>query len=88
VVRDYLTDSASADTILLVSSASHLRRASLIFKAALNESAPVYVGSSPSAYSSFNPDKWWRRKEDVQNVLSELVKIVSFRLVEQRKLKS
>ena len=88
VARGYLEDSNTADTILLVSSAAHMRRAYMIFNKAFKESdMPVYVGCSPSAWSSFNPDKWWRRKEDVQHVLSELAKIVSFRLVEQRKLK-
>jgi len=89
VVRGYLADSNSADTILLVSSAAHMRRAYMIFNRAFKESdMRVDVGCSPSAWSSFNPDKWWRRKEDVQGVLSEMVKILSFRLVEQRKLKS
>lgn len=89
VVKYYLADHVTADTIVLVSSASHMRRASIIFKEVFKQSdIPVYVGSSPSAYSSFNPDKWWRSKEDIQHVLSELMKIVSFRLIEKRKLKS
>ena len=89
VISNYLVNSNSVDTILLVSSAPHMRRASLIFRETFRESEiPVYVGCSPSAYSSFNPDRWWRRKEDIQHVLSELAKIVSFRLVEHRKIKS
>ena len=87
VIRDYLADRSSADTILLVSSASHMRRASLIFKEALSESdIPVYVGCSPSAYTSFNADKWWKNKEDIQIVLSEYLKITSFVLFEKRTL--
>jgi len=88
-VRNYLAGKTAMDTLLLVSSPSHMRRASMIFNAALRDSeTPVYIGCSPSAYSSFNPDKWWRRKEDVQHVVSEMAKIVSFRLVEHSKLKS
>ena len=87
-VKKYLASTGSADTIVLVSSPAHMRRASMIFRAALNEgSNSVYIGSVPSDYSSFNPDKWWRRKEDIQSVISELVKIGSFRLFEKKKLK-
>jgi len=87
-VKRYLASTDSADTVVLVSSPAHMRRASMIFRAALNEgSNSVYIGSVPSDYSSFNPDKWWRRKEDIQSVISELVKIGSFRLFEKKKLK-
>ena len=48
---------------------------------------PVYVGCSPSSYSSFNPEKWWRRREDIQSVLSEFVKICSFQLLEKKRLR-
>jgi len=87
-VKKYLASTGSADTIVLVSSPAHMRRASMIFRAALKEGRnSVYIGSVPSDYSSFNPDKWWRRKEDIQSVISELVKIGSFRLFEKKKLK-
>ena len=87
VVRNYLDDNAAIDTLLLVSSASHMRRASMIFKAAFRDSeTPMYIGCSPSAYSSFNADRWWRRKEDIQTVLSEFVKIGNFMLYERRKM--
>ena len=87
IVSHFLADQPVTDTLLLVSSPSHMRRASMIFKAALSDAEyPVYIGSSPSAYSGFNPDRWWRRKEDVQAVLSEFVKIMSFILVERKKM--
>ena len=84
-VRDYLEDNPGIDTLLLVSSPYHMRRSSVIFNAALRDLPfPVYVGSSPSSYSGFNPDKWWRRREDIQSVLSEYMKITSFVLFERR----
>jgi len=65
-----------------------MRRAELIFKYSLGDlPVPVTVGCSPSSYSGFNPDKWWRRKEDIQFVMSEYLKIYSFRLFEKRELK-
>lgn len=88
IIRDYLQQNVGIDTIVLVSSPSHMRRASLIFNRALrNLEQPVFVGCSPSLYSDFNANGWWTHKEDIQAVLSELLKIMSFRLVEQWGLK-
>lgn len=84
-VRDYLADKPGIDTLLLVSSPYHMRRSAIIFNAALRDlPLAVYVGCSPSSYSGFNPDKWRRRREDIQSVLSEYTKIVSFELFERR----
>ena len=88
VIRDYLRTTGPIDSLVLVSSPYHLRRATLIFNKALKElEPPVWVGCSPSAYSDYNASGWWRKKEDIQDVLSELLKIAGFRLVEQWKLK-
>ncbi len=87
-VRDFLDHKHGADTLILVSSAAHMRRAALIFNRALrSQPVPVTIGCSPSSYSGFNPDKWWRRKEDIQSVMSEYLKISSFLLFEKRELK-
>ena len=87
-VRDYLREKPGLDTLILVSSPAHMRRAELIFKYSLGDlPVPVTVGCSPSSYSGFNPDKWWRRKEDIQYVMSEYLKICSFLLFEKRELK-
>ncbi len=87
-IREYLWDKSAIDTLILVSSPAHMRRSSMIFKTALrNLPAPVYLGCSPSSYSGFNPGRWWRRKEDIQSVLSELLKICSFQLIEKKKLR-
>ncbi len=88
VIRDYLKLNPGPDTLVLVSSPAHMRRASMIFKSAFrNLGMPVYIGCSPSTYSDFDPKHWWRRKEDIQTVLSEFIKIGSFVLFEKRELK-
>ncbi|MBE0666575.1 MAG: YdcF family protein, partial [Bacteroidales bacterium] len=88
VVRDYLKLTPGIDTLMLVSSPAHMRRASMIFKTAFrNSETPVYIGCSPSSYSDFDPKHWWRKKEDIQTVLSEFIKIGSFVLFEKRELK-
>ena len=86
-VRTYLAGIPAIDTILLVSSAYHMRRASMIFKAALRDSeTPIYVGCSPSVYSEFIAYRWWRGKEGIQEVLTEYLKIGSFVVFEKKKL--
>jgi len=85
-LREYLKVSSAADTIILVSSPAHMRRSYIIFRTILRDpERPLYVGSSPSAYSGFNPEKWWRRREDIQSVLSEYIKLLSFMIVEKGK---
>ena len=87
VVRDYLATDPGIDTLVLVSSPTHMRRASMIFRRALRDiEPPIYIGCSPSAYSDFDAKHWWRQKEDVQEVLFEFAKIGSFVLIERRKI--
>lgn len=86
-VREYMTGNTGLDTLLLVSSPAHMRRAYMIFRAVLNDTGnKTYIGTSPSEYSSFNPQRWWRRREDIQAVLSEWVKFVSFVIFERGKI--
>lgn len=88
IIRDYLQIRPEIDTILLVSSASHTRRASMIFKTAFKTlKNQVTILCSHSAYTDFNTERWWRDREDVQKVLGEYIKIASFLLFEKRKLR-
>jgi uncharacterized SAM-binding protein YcdF (DUF218 family) len=86
-VRAYMADKPWLDTLLLVSSPAHMRRSYIIFRTVLHKSGiNAYIGTGPSYYSSFNPDKWWRRREDVQTVLSEWVKLLAFTMFEKGKI--
>jgi hypothetical protein len=59
----------------------------MIFKKALeNKERKFYVMVSPSIYTSYNPDGWWKRREDIQYTLSEYLKILNFQLLERFKL--
>jgi uncharacterized SAM-binding protein YcdF (DUF218 family) len=83
-VRDYLAADMGTDTLLLVSSAHHMRRASIIFRTVLRyPDKKVHIFCSPSAYTSFNGKYWWKDKEDIQDVVSELVKLVAFQTIER-----
>jgi len=87
ILRDYLADKPSVDTIMIISSAYHTRRASMIFNYAFRDAeTPVRFIFSPSRYTYFNNGKWWKSKEDIQIVVSEYVKIANFLFVERRKI--
>ncbi len=80
--------SGNIDTLLLVSSASHMRRASMIFSAALKPLDQSFtICCSPSPYSDFSAERWWRDREDIQHVVFEYLKIMNFVLFEKRKLR-
>jgi uncharacterized SAM-binding protein YcdF (DUF218 family) len=88
IVRKHLIVNPDIDTVILATSASHSRRASMIFETAFRKkNMPVVMLTKPSDYSDFNPSRWWRRKEDIQKVLGEYVRIASFILDEKKWLK-
>ena len=88
IVRSYLQTQTGIDTLLIVTSAGHTRRAFKIFKAAfvaLEEPPVVYC--SPSIYTDFQAEKWWRSKEGIQDVVREYMKLTNFVLFERRELR-
>ncbi len=98
IIRDFLASrqgtealwpgQAGKDTLLVVSSAPHMRRASMIFNAAFKSlDQPVVICCSPSPYTKFNAEKWWRDKDDIQDVVLEYLKILNFVFFEKKDLK-
>jgi uncharacterized SAM-binding protein YcdF (DUF218 family) len=87
IVRDYLKDKPGVDSLVLVTSSFHSRRAAMIFIAALkNIEKPIIVLSSPSKYSNFDADHWWMTKEGRQIVIFEYLKLANFLLFERNQL--
>jgi len=86
-VRDWLRDRPGTDTLILVSSSYHMRRASMIFRKAVKSlDHPVEIYCSPSEYTGFRSDTWWKRKEDIQVVFFEYLKMANFLLFDRWKL--
>jgi uncharacterized SAM-binding protein YcdF (DUF218 family) len=86
-IREYLVNKPDIDTLLLVSSAQHTRRASIIFKSVFSHGKnPVKIFCSPSRYSGFNGEKWWRRREGIRTVLMEYLKMAEFLMFERSQL--
>jgi uncharacterized SAM-binding protein YcdF (DUF218 family) len=88
IIRDFLQAQSGIDTLLLVTSSSHTRRAYHIFKTAFKslENPPVLLCSA-SRYTEFHAERWWKSKEDIQDVVYESVKMAGFLLFDKRKLK-
>ncbi len=87
IIRDYIKNRNGIDTILLVTSSDHTRRASMIFEKAFEKSGmQVVVYSCPSKYSKYNGKGWWKQKEGIQVVLFESVKIANFLFIEKYRL--
>ena len=87
-VRDHLLTQSGIDTLLLVSSSSHTRRAFKIFEAALAPiDEPLALYCRPSIYSRFNAEKWWKNRNDFEEVIMEYLKLVNFYLFEKRELR-
>ena len=92
IIRDHLQTQKGIETLLLVTSSEHTRRAHKIFEAAFHPlrkssgRAPV-VSCSPSKYTNFHAEKWWRSRDDIQDLVNEYLKLLNFALFEKRELK-
>jgi uncharacterized SAM-binding protein YcdF (DUF218 family) len=87
IIRDYLANQAEIDSLLLVTSSHHSRRAKMIFEKAFRKSKkPVYFFCTPNYYTSFNADKWWKSKDDIEIVLMQYLKLANYLLVDRWKL--
>jgi len=78
---------AKPDTLLIISSATHTRRAFMIFNHILNHKSSnhIFICTYPSPYSGYDAQGWFKTKEDIQTTLSEYLKLLSFLFVEQWK---
>jgi hypothetical protein len=60
----------------------------MIFESAFRKkNIPVTILCSPSRFTKFDPDDWWKDKEGIQQVLLEYLKIANFLLFDKRQLR-
>ncbi|MBK9357740.1 MAG: YdcF family protein [Bacteroidales bacterium] len=83
IARNYLAGHPEISSLLIITSASHTRRAAMIFRKVLKGDRKIEILTSPSIYSSFRAEKWWRYRESRQDVVYEYIKILNFLLIEQ-----
>ncbi|MCJ7448023.1 MAG: YdcF family protein [Bacteroidales bacterium] len=85
IIREYIANKPEIDTLLLVTSAHHMRRAYMIFKNTLRKSQKdICLYCIPSSYTDFNAKKWWKSKDGIEIVLLEYLKLMNFVLFESR----
>jgi uncharacterized SAM-binding protein YcdF (DUF218 family) len=71
-------------TILLVTSKTHTRRATLIFRHLA--AGRVRIVARPSRYDPFDPGSWWRERIAQRNVVFEYEKLAVFYLIDRWRL--
>lgn len=88
IVSEYIRNRPDLDTLLLVTSPQHTRRACMIFKQAFKSSSTqVKICCIPSEYSQYRAERWWTRKSDIQSVMLEYLKMINFVLFEKRQIR-
>jgi len=86
--RKYIKKNKEIDSIIIVTTKFHSRRAKQIFIKALSSldrEIEIYVRSSK--YDMSNVDQWWRNREDFEEVIFEYLKLAHFWFREQFLLK-
>ena len=86
IVSEYLRNHPEVDTLLLVTSPSHTRRAAMVFRKAFRKHGlEITIIACPSRYNAYEGRGWYKRKEDIQKVVYEYIKLTAFMMVEQFK---
>ncbi len=75
VVKDLIKEK-DYDSLIIVTSPTHSRRAWLIFKKIIGDD--IRIQMSPSPYSEFKPEGWWKRRRYVREVIIEYQKLIYY----------
>jgi UDP-N-acetylmuramyl pentapeptide phosphotransferase/UDP-N-acetylglucosamine-1-phosphate transferase/uncharacterized SAM-binding protein YcdF (DUF218 family) len=79
-----LFEAQGIQSILLVTSKYHTKRALKIFRLILGNE--IQVTPVPSRYDTFDAEKWWRKREDARQVAYEYQKLLFFYFSHLREL--
>jgi uncharacterized SAM-binding protein YcdF (DUF218 family) len=87
-IREYIRNNREIESIILVTSKYHSRRAKQIFKKALSVlDQEIDIYASPSKYDPSKVNQWWKDREDIEWVVLEYLKLANFYFCEQFLLK-
>ncbi len=83
-VKDYLRKNKRIDTLILITSSYHTRRATLIFNDVFSGlENKVTIISRASKYTGFDAENWWKKRETKKVVLYEYLKLLNFYLFDR-----
>lgn len=86
-IRTFLEIHKDIDSLIIVTSQYHSRRAKVIFQKAVHAvDRPIRVLSIPTPYDDFSPKGWWTRREDLKRGVMEYLKLLNFYLKERFEL--
>ncbi|MBU4349671.1 YdcF family protein [bacterium] len=86
--REYVKKNEEIDSIIIVTTKFHSRRAKQIFIKALSSlDREIEICVRSSKYDMSNVDQWWRNREDFEWVVFEYLKLAHFWFREQFLLK-
>ena len=84
--REYVKENQEITSVILVTSKFHSARSKKIFERTLRDlDREVQVISQPTRYDPFDPQAWWKNREDTKFVVLEFLKLINFYLIEQFK---
>jgi uncharacterized SAM-binding protein YcdF (DUF218 family) len=66
------------ETMLLVTSKWHSKRASLTFRSVSEREGDFNIVAVPSMYDSFSPGRWWRSERDAELVFREYIRFIYY----------
>jgi uncharacterized SAM-binding protein YcdF (DUF218 family) len=82
----YLRSHPEMDTLVIISSSAHTKRASIIFKSRLRSNdLNIQLIMYPSPYSDFNAEHWWQDRNNSKTVALEYAKLLYFCLYDKFK---
>jgi uncharacterized SAM-binding protein YcdF (DUF218 family) len=76
LIRDHVKK-RSLRSLIIVTSPTHSRRAWLTFKRVFTQD-DVSLIMSPSTYSQFKPNDWWKKRKYVRTVIVEYQKLIYY----------
>ena len=81
IIRGFIDNNNDIKSIILISSSSHMRRASMIFNHELSKCKnSIEIIYTPSKYSNFDGVNWWKERESRKKVVLEYLKLIQFLL--------
>ncbi len=74
-VKDFLMENGY-DSLILVTSKTHSRRAYLTFRSFLGNE--IEIINKPTKYDDFNPDAWWTKRKDAKELFFAYIKMLFY----------